>query len=82
MSLWRKRKTSDTVATNVHHSEQKPDHLVNILTNLSIKSEQKYDNLTYPLDILHEENVRLGLYEGVYDLSIKSDNLSIKSDET
>jgi hypothetical protein len=31
MSLWRKR--------NVHHNEQKPDHLVNILTNLSIKSD-------------------------------------------
>jgi delta 1-pyrroline-5-carboxylate dehydrogenase len=58
MSLWRKR--------NVHHNEQKPDHLVNILTNSSIKSEQKHDILTYPLDILH-------------DLSIKSDNLSIKS---
>ncbi len=32
MSLWRKR-------NNVHHNEQKPDHLVNILPNLSIKSE-------------------------------------------
>jgi hypothetical protein len=42
-------------------------------------NEQKHDILTYPLDILHEENVRLGLYEGVYDLSIKSDDLSIKS---
>ena len=31
MSLWRKR--------NVHHSEQKHDNLVNILPNLSIKSE-------------------------------------------
>jgi hypothetical protein len=60
MSLWRKR--------NVHHNEQKPDHLVNILTNSSIKSEQKHDILTYPLDILH-------------DLSIKSDDLSIKSEE-
>ena len=39
MSLWRKRGTSDTVATDVHHNEQKPDHLVNIVTNLSIKSE-------------------------------------------
>jgi hypothetical protein len=38
MSLWRKR--------NVQHNEQKPDHLVNILTNLSIKSEQKHDNLS------------------------------------
>ena len=32
MSLWRKR-------NNVHHNEQKPDHLVNILPNLSIKSD-------------------------------------------
>lgn len=31
MSLWRKR--------NVRYSEQKHDHLVNILPNLSIKSE-------------------------------------------
>jgi len=31
VSLWRKR--------NVRYSEQKPDHLVNILPNLSIKSE-------------------------------------------
>jgi len=38
-SLWRKRKTSDKVATDVHHNEQKHDHLVNILPNLSIKSE-------------------------------------------
>ena len=60
MSLWRKRKTSDTVATDVHHSEQ------------------KHDNLSNPLDRLHEENVRLGLYDDVYDLSIKSDDLSIK----
>lgn len=60
MSLWRKRGTSDTVATDVHHNEQKPDHLVNILNKL------------------HDENVRLGLYEGVYDLSIKSEDLSIK----
>jgi hypothetical protein len=63
MSLWRKRGTSDTIAPNVGHNEQ------------------KHDILTYPLDILHEENVRLGLYEGVYDLSIKSDDLSIKSDD-
>jgi len=43
MSLWRKRKTSDTncdtIAPNVHHNEQKPNDLVNIVTNLSIKSE-------------------------------------------
>ena len=32
MSLWRKR--------NVRYSEQKPDHLVNILPNLSIQSEK------------------------------------------
>ena len=81
MSSWRKRKISDKVATDVHHNEQKPDHLVNILTNLSIKSEQKYDNLSDPLDLLHQENVRLGLYKDVYDLSIKSDDLSIKSEK-
>jgi len=63
MSLWRKRGTSDTVATDVHHNEQKPDHLVNILNKL------------------HDENVRLGLYEGVYDLSIKSEDLSIKREK-
>ena len=39
MSLWRKRKTSDNLAPNVHHNEQKPDHLVNIVTNLSIQSK-------------------------------------------
>ena len=61
MSLWRKRKTSDTVATDVHHSEQ------------------KQDNLPSPLDRLHEENVRLGLYEDAYDLSIKSKDLSMQS---
>jgi hypothetical protein len=44
-------------------------------------NEQKHDNLSDPLDLLHEENVRLGLYEGVYDLSIKSDDLSIKLKE-
>jgi hypothetical protein len=58
-SLWRKRKNCDNLApnvvANVHHNEQKPDHLVNILNKL------------------HDENVRLGLYEGVYDLSIKSE---------
>jgi len=42
-------------------------------------NEQKHDNLSNPLDRLHQENVRLGLYEIVYDLSIKSDDLSIKS---
>jgi hypothetical protein len=39
MSLWRKRGTSDTVATDVHHNEQKPNYLVNIVTNLSIQSD-------------------------------------------
>lgn len=43
MSLWRKRKTSDNLApnvvANVHHNEQNPDHLVNILNNLSIQSK-------------------------------------------
>jgi hypothetical protein len=42
-------------------------------------NEQKHDNLSNPLDRLHEENVRLGLYKDAYDLSIKSDDLSIKS---
>jgi hypothetical protein len=44
-------------------------------------NEQKHNNLSNPLDLLHEENVRLGLYEGVYDLSIKSEDLSIKSNK-
>ena len=66
-SLWRKKKNCDNLApnvvANVHHNEQKPDHLVNILNKL------------------HDENVRLGLYEGVYDLSIKSEDLSIKREK-
>ena len=37
--MWRKRQTSDKLATNVHHNEQNPSDLVNIVTNLSIKSE-------------------------------------------
>ena len=37
--MWRKRQTSDKLATNVHHNEQNPGDLVNIVTNLSIKSE-------------------------------------------
>ena len=37
--MWRKRQTSDKLATNVHHNEQKHDNLVNILNNLSIKSD-------------------------------------------
>ena len=64
--MWRKRQTRAKLAPNVYHNEQNPSDLVNILTNSSIKSEQKHDILTYPLDILH-------------DLSIKSDDLSIKS---
>jgi hypothetical protein len=50
MSLWRKR--------NVHHNEQKPDHLVNILTNLSIKSEdlsiksKEHMNKTYDHELV------------------------------
>jgi len=66
--MWRKRQTCAKLAPNVHHNEQNPSDLVNILTNSSIKSEQKHDILTYPLDILH-------------DLSIKSEDLSIKSKE-
>ena len=37
--MWRKRQTRDKLATNVHHNEQKPSDLVNIVTNLSIQSE-------------------------------------------
>ena len=44
-------------------------------------NEQKHNNLSNPLDRLHQENVRLDLYKGVYDLSIKSDDLSIKSEK-
>jgi hypothetical protein len=66
--MWRKRQTRAKLAPNVQHNEQNPSDLVNILTNLSIKSEQKYDNLSDPLDLLH-------------DLSIKSEDLSIKSEE-
>ena len=61
--MWRKRQTSDKLATNVHHNKQNPDNLVNILNKL------------------HDENVRLGLYEGVYDLSIKLEDLSIKREK-
>jgi hypothetical protein len=43
VSLWRKRKNCDNIApiiaSNVHHNEQNPDHLVNILPNLSIQSK-------------------------------------------
>jgi hypothetical protein len=89
MSLWRKRKTSDTnrdtIAPNVRHNGQNQPKWFNMTAlannDLSIKSEQKQDNLPSPLDRLHEENVRLGLYEIVYDLSIQSDDLSIKSEK-
>jgi hypothetical protein len=67
MSLWRKRGTSDT-----NRDTNAPDVGHN---------EQKHDILSNPLDLLHKENVRLGLYEGIYDLSIKSDDLSIRSEE-
>ena len=56
MSLWRKRGTSDTVATDVHHNEQKPDHLVNIVTNLSIQS----DDLSIKREKAMREVQRLG----------------------
>jgi hypothetical protein len=64
-SLWRKKKNCDKLAPTIVANDG--------------HNEQKQDILTYPLDILHEENVRLGLYDGVYDLSIKSEDLSIKS---
>lgn len=66
-SLWRKRKTNDTNRDT-------------IAPNVG-HNEQKNDNLSNPLDLLHEENVRLGLYDGVYDLNIKSEDLSIKSNK-
>jgi len=89
MSLWRKRGASDTnrdtIEPNVHYNGQNQPKWFNMTAlannDLSIKSEQKQDNLPSPLDRLHEENVRLGLYEDAYDLSIKSDDLSIKSEE-
>ena len=60
MSLWRKRGTGDTnrdtIAPNVHHSEQKPDHLVNIVTNLSIQS----DDLSIKREKAMREVQRLG----------------------
>jgi len=88
MSLWRKRKTSDTncdtIAPNVHHNGQNQPKWANMTAlannDLSIKSEQKQDNLPSPLDRLHEENVRLGLYDGVYDLSIKSKKIEEDDD--
>jgi hypothetical protein len=51
MSLWRKRKTSDTncdtIAPNVHHNEQKHDNLPAIsiqMPDLSIKSKKIDDD--------------------------------------
>ena len=49
MSLWRKR-------NNVHHNEQKPNDLVNILPNLSIKS----DDLSIKREKAMREVQRLG----------------------
>ena len=63
MSLWRKRGTSDTVATDVHHNEQKPDHLVNIVTNLSIQSDDlsiKLEDLSIKREKAMREVQRLG----------------------
>ena len=63
MSLWRKRGTSDTVATDVHHNEQKPDHLVNIVTNLSIQSDDlsiKFEDLSIKREKAMCEVQRLG----------------------
>ena len=63
MSLWRKRGTSDTVATDVHHNEQKPDHLVNIVTNLSIQSDDlsiKFEDLIIKREKAMCEVQRLG----------------------
>jgi hypothetical protein len=65
MSLWRKRKTSDKVATDVHHNEQNSDHLVNILTNLSIKSQ----DLSIRLWVDPPEGWRYG-FPAIYDPAI------------
>ena len=54
--MWRKRQTSDKLATNVHHNEQKPSDLVNIVTNLSIQS----DNLSIKREKAMREVQRLG----------------------
>jgi hypothetical protein len=62
MSLWRKRKTSDTVATDVHHSEQKQDNLPSSLDRLHEENVRLglYED-AYDLSIKSE------------DLSIKSE---------
>ena len=54
--MWRKRQTCDKLATNVHHNEQKPSDLVNILPNLSIKS----DDLSIKREKAMREVQRLG----------------------
>ena len=54
--MWRKRQTRDKLATNVHHNEQNPSDLVNILPNLSIKS----DDLSIKSEEAMREVQRLG----------------------
>jgi hypothetical protein len=54
--MWRKRQTSDKLATNVHHNEQNPGDLVNIVTNLSIQS----DDLSIKREKAMREVQRLG----------------------
>ena len=44
-------------------------------------NEQKHDNLSNPLYKLHEENVRLGICEDAYDLSIKSNMIWVDPPE-
>ena len=59
-SLWRKKKNCDNLApnvvANVHHNEQNPGDLVNIVTNLSIKS----DDLSIKSEKAMREVQRLG----------------------
>jgi hypothetical protein len=63
MSLWRKR--------NVKHNEQKPDHLVNILPNLSIQS----DDLSIKSEKAMREVQRLGQeIEIEYELKEEDDD--------
>ena len=54
--MWRKRQTRAKLAPNVHHNEQNPSDLVNILTNLSIKS----DDLSIKSEEAMREVQRLG----------------------
>jgi hypothetical protein len=58
MSLWRKRKTSDKVATDVHHNEQKQD----TLPVISIKS----NDLSIRLWVDPPEGWRYG-FPAIYD---------------